>query len=364
MSLESAPHRIIVLEGDGIGPEVLRAAIEVLKKIARIRQLDIRLESYPVGGQALEQEGVPLPDRVLEACRTGGIILLGAVGDSRFDHIEPARRPEQALLRLRRELGLYCNLRPVKPWSSLLDSSPLRRSIVLGTDLMIVRELTGGLYFGEPRGQRGQGKHREGFNTMRYSAVEIERIAQKAFELAAARRRKVTSVDKANVLETSRLWREVVGEVGAAWPDVTLEHMLVDNCAMQIVARPSRFDVVLTENLFGDILSDEAAIITGSIGLLPSASLGGSASSETALYEPVHGSAPDIAGKDQANPLAAIGCVALLLRHSLGEEEAARAVEQAVERVLERGHRTADLLTGGGPAVGTREMTRRILEEL
>jgi 3-isopropylmalate dehydrogenase len=331
--------RIAVLAGDGIGPEVVAQALKALH--AASKRFDFRFEAIdgPVGGASIDRHGVPLTRETLEACRAADAVLFGAIGGPRWDALPGDRRPEAALLALRRELGAFANLRPARVPDALAGASTLKPEIVRGVDLMIVRELTGGIYFGAPRGiDAGRA-----FNTMVYTADEIRRVARVAFELAAARRRRVTSVDKANVLETSRLWRQVVSDEARAHPEVALDHILVDNCALQLVREPRRFDVILTENLFGDILSDEAAALVGSIGMLPSASIGG----KTGLYEPVHGSAPDLAGRDAANPVGAILSVAMMLRWSLRRADAADAIERAVERVLESGPRTADL---GGTA--------------
>jgi 3-isopropylmalate dehydrogenase len=363
--------RIVVLPGDGIGPEIVAAARELLDALGEF-SYDERL----MGGCSIDAHGTALTDEVLEACRESDAVLLGAVGGPKWDTTDPdAQRPEQGLLGLRKGMGLYANLRPVRPSPALVGASPLREERIAGTDLLVVRELTGGIYFGDS-GREGDSAH----DTCEYSAEEIERIARTAFEAArrraesSGRRPKVTSVDKANVLETSRLWREVVGNVAADYSDVELEHLLVDNAAMQLVSRPADFDVVLAENLFGDILSDEAAMLTGSLGMLPSASLG--ADGEPGLFEPVHGSAPDIAGKGVANPLATFLSVAMLLRHGLGRGEDAARIEAAVDAVLERGLRTPDLASGtvAQPPlsdrpleereVGTAEMTSAVLEEL
>jgi 3-isopropylmalate dehydrogenase len=345
--------KVVVLAGDGIGPEVVDQARRVVEVAAAADGLSITWEDHIVGGAAIDAFGKPLPDGVLEACRASDAVLLGAVGGPKWDSTDPgAPRPEQALLALRAGLGLFANLRPVKPFPALYDASPLRRERIEGTDLLVVRELTGGLYFGD-QGRNGD----TAFDTCVYSREEIRRVAEWAFQAAKTRRGKVTSVDKANILETSRLWREVVGEVAADHPDITLEHMLVDNAAMQLVSRPSDFDVVVTENMFGDILSDEAAMITGSIGLLPSASLG---SSGPGLYEPVHGSAPDITGQGIANPIATCLSAAMMLRHSLDAPGAATSIEQAVERALEAGDRSRDL----GGNLGTVAIGDRLISHL
>jgi 3-isopropylmalate dehydrogenase len=336
---------IVTLPGDGIGPEIMAAAVDLLRAIG-----DFDLDEQPIGGASIDAHGVALTDGVLEACRRSDAVLLAAVGGPRWDTTDPTRpRPEQGLLAIRKELGLFANLRPVKASSSLLATSPLRPERIEGTDLLVVRELTGGIYFGD-RGRRDG----SAFDTCAYTTEEIERIAEVAFRFA---RRKVTSVDKANVLETSRLWRETVEGVAARHPQVPLEHLLVDNAAMQLVSRPAEFDVIVTENMFGDILSDEAAMLTGSIGMLPSASVGGAG---PGLFEPVHGSAPDIAGTGAANPLAMFGSVAMMLRYGLGREADAAAVESAVERALAEGLRTRDL---GGDAT-TAEATRAVLANL
>jgi len=339
--------RIVTLPGDGIGPEVLAAALEVLEHVAP----DLTYEVHAIGGAAIDTYGTALPEETLAACKAADGVLLAAVGGPKWDTTDPgAPRPEQGLLALRHALGLYANLRPVRPLPALYDASPLKREIIDRTDLLVVRELTGGIYFGEKA--RADGRARD---VCEYGEDEIERIARTAFKAARSR---VTSVDKANVLETSRLWREVVSRVHSTeFPHVALEHLLVDNAAMQLIAAPRHFDVILTENMFGDILSDEAAMLTGSIGLLPSASLGADG---PGLFEPVHGSAPDIAGRGVANPLAMILSAALLLRHGLGDQAAAARIESAVDRALEAGLRTGDL---GGTAT-TAEATRAVLEEL
>ncbi len=345
-------RRIVLLPGDGIGPEVIAEAAQVLREAAASEGVRLDLVEHAVGGAAIDRDGAPLPKPTLAAARGADAVLLGAVGSQRHDRLPRDQRPEQALLGLRKELGVFANLRPVRLHPALIGASPLRPEIVGGTDLVIVRELTGGLYFGTPRGLEGTGEGRRARNTMTYSAGEIRRIARVAFETARGRKRQVTSVDKANILETSQLWREVVEETAKGYPDVRLDHLYVDNAAMQLVARPADFDVILTENLFGDILSDEAAMLAGGIGMLPSASLG----EGPGLYEPVHGSAPDIAGRGIANPLAAILSAALLLRHSLHLPEAAARIEAAVDRVLHDGARTTDLARGGEKKLSTSEM--------
>jgi len=332
-------YRIAVLAGDGIGPEVTAEAVKVLKAIEGVLGVTFRFQIGLVGGCALDQTASPLPAETISVCNNSHAVLLGAVGGPQWDSKRPELRPEQGLLQLRQRLGLYVNLRPVRVLDSLAGISALKADRVRGTDLVIVRELMGGIYFGNPRGIFSKNGERLGLNTEIYREHEVERVAHRAFQLARLRRRKVTSVDKANVLESSRLWREVVTRVARSYPDVELHHMYVDNCAMQLIDKPTSFDVILTTNMFGDILSDEAAMLTGSIGLLPSASLG----EHSALYEPIHGSAPDIAGRNRANPIAAIASVALMLRYTLRMETAAAAIETAIERILKRGVRTADL---------------------
>ncbi len=348
---------ILLLPGDGIGPEVVAAAADVLRAVARRFGHDFELPEAIIGAAALRKNLPPLPDDTLTAARSANAILLGAVGDPAFDRGPSSGRPEAALLGIRKALGLYANLRPARVWPGLEAAGPLKPEVLAGTDMLVVRELTGGLYYGEPRGIAADNS--SAHNTMRYSRHEIERIARRAFDAARLRRRRVTSVDKANVLETSRLWRQVVTEVAAEYSDVTLDHMLVDSCAMRIALAPSSFDVIVTENMFGDILSDEAGAIVGSLGLLPSASLG----EGTGLFEPVHGSAPDIAGKNIANPIGAIASAAMLLRHALNLESEADAVDAAIERTLAKGLRTADLAQGG-PSVGTAAMANAVVAEI
>ena len=345
---------LLLLPGDGVGPEVTAAAARVLRAVATRFGHQLSLREEAIGGAALRQGLDPLPQETLRAAQNADAILLGAVGDPAFDSGSSSARPETALLQIRRELDLYANLRPARVWPGLENAGPLKQDILAGTDMLVVRELTGGLYYGEPRAEEPSGA----YNTMRYTRGEIERIARVAFDAARVRRRHVTSVDKANVLETSRLWRRVVNEVAAGYPDIKVTHMYVDACAMRIALSPSSFDVVLTENLFGDILSDEAGAIVGSLGLLPSASLGNG----PGLFEPVHGSAPDIAGKDVANPIGAIASVAMLLREGLGLDEEAAAVEGAIAAVIANGMRTRDLTARR--AVRCSEMARAIASEL
>jgi 3-isopropylmalate dehydrogenase len=344
-------YKIAILPGDGIGPEVTAEAVKVLKAVEDVVGPRFRFHSGLIGGSALNATAVPLPAETISISNNATAILLGAVGGPEWDSKRPEIRPEQGLLQLRQRMGLYVNLRPAKVLDSLVGLSALRPERVRGTDLLIVRELMGGIYFGNPRGIFAKNGERLGINTEIYREHEVERVAHRAFQLARLRRRKVTSVDKANVLETSRLWRDVVARIGRSYADVELEHLYVDNCAMKLIDEPTRFDVILASNMFGDILSDEAASLTGSIGLLPSASLG----ERTALYEPVHGSAPDIAGRNRANPVAAIASAALMLRYSCRMENEAGAIEAAIETVLKRGVRTPDM-PGRKRAVTTRRM--------
>jgi 3-isopropylmalate dehydrogenase len=357
--------RVLVLAGDGIGPEVTREAVRVLRRVAERFRHELVLQEGLIGGEAIRRTGSPLPEATLQAALTADATLLGAVGLPEFDNAPPDQRPEKGLLGIRKALGVFANLRPVRAYPRLLDASPLKNDRVQGTDLVIVRELTGGLYYGTPRGIFGSGPEERAVNSMVYTRAEIERIAHVAFRLARNRRRKLASVDKSNVLEVSQLWRRVVSEVATQYPDVELEHILVDNCAMQLVLNPRRFDVVLTENMFGDILSDEAAVLAGSIGMLPSASLGGQRPSGAwvGLYEPVHGSAPDIAGQNRANPLGAVGSVAAMLEYSFGLKEEAAAVNRAIETVLEKGVVTADLRPAGKPAT-TSEVGDALIAEI
>lgn len=360
-------YQIVTLPGDGVGPEVVAAALAVLDETAALHGFSVTREQQLIGGASIDANGVALTDDVLAACRAADAVLLGAVGGPRWDDPRAAVRPEQGLLGLRKNLGFYANLRPVHVIDALAQFSTMREEVIVGTDFVTVRELTGGLYFGQPQGRNGEPPQRSAVDTCSYTEAEVERVARVAFDLARQRRRRVCSVDKQNVLATSRLWREVVTEVGRDYPDVTLTHMLVDTCAMQLVRDPRQFDVIVTENLFGDILSDEAAMIAGSMGMLPSASLGDAVSQDgrrLGLYEPVHGSAPDIAGKGIANPLAAILSVAMMLRISLGEALAAEAIEKAVDDAIELGARTRDLDADDDRALGTRAMTERVLELL
>lgn len=345
-------YRIAVLPGDGIGPEVVAEGVKVLRVIESLYDVQFALQEGIVGGAAIDATGNPLPDTTLELCQASDAVLFGAVGGPRWDELPQEQRPERGLLRLRQALDLYANLRPARLYSALADASTLRPEVVSGIDLLVVRELVSGIYFGEPRGIKVQGEGEFGFNTMTYSSEEIRRVAQLAFELARKRRCKVTSVDKANVLEVSTLWRREVTELAGAFSDVSLDHMFVDNCAMQLVREPKQFDVIVTGNLFGDILSDEAAMLTGSIGMLPSASIG----TDGAMYEPVHGSAPDIAGQGKANPIATINSVGMMLQFSFDRSEAAQHLDKAVETVLNKGFRTPDIMRQGCTEVSTSEM--------
>ena len=353
--------KIAVLPGDGVGTEVIAEALKVLAALRR-EGLAFEMEQASVGGAAYDTSGDPLPDATLELAKKADAILFGAVGDPRYDALPREKRPEQAILRLRKELGLFANLRPASVFPELADASTLRPEVVAGLDILIVRELTGDIYFGQPRGIRKvEGGMREGFDTMRYTDEEIRRIAHAGFRAARKRKRKLCSVDKANVLETSQLWREVVSAVGTEYAEVELVHMYVDNAAMQLLKNPGQFDVIVTGNMFGDILSDEASMLTGSIGMLPSASLD---EKGKGLYEPIHGSAPDIAGKNLANPLAAILSAAMMLRYSFDQDRVAVRVEGAVKKVLAQGYRTADIFRQGTRRVGTREMGDAVVAAL
>ena len=354
--------KITVLPGDGIGPEVMQEAVRVLRAVGDLYGHDFDFEERLIGGAAIKHSGTPLPTKTLDACLDSDAVLLGAVGAPEHDNLPPEQRPEAGLLALRKGLGAYANLRPAVAYEAIADCSPLRAEVIKGADILVVRELLGGLYFGEPRGFNAGKVRSSGFNTMRYSIEEVERVARVAFQAAITRRRKVTSVDKANVLETSQLWREVVTRVALGYPEVTLEHLYVDACAMHLMMTPQRFDVILTENLFGDILSDEAAVIAGSLGMLASASIGG----DVDLYEPVHGSAPDIAGRGIANPLGMIASAALLLRHTANLEQEAQDIEAAIRVVLDAGYRTPDLHRGSRSkyVAKTSEMASFVIDAL
>jgi 3-isopropylmalate dehydrogenase len=356
-----ATHKIALLGGDGIGQEVTPEARRVLEVVGKATGVSFEFEPALIGGAAIAAAGEPLPPSTLKLCEESDAILFGAVGGPKWDHLPQEQKPERGLLGLRKELDLFANLRPARCFPMLVDASPLKRSVVEGTDIMVIRELTGGLYFGEPRGREefADGGARA-VNTMAYTSREIERVARAAFDVAMKRKKRLASVDKANVLVVSQLWREVVTRVAKDYPQEQLEHLLVDNCAMALVHKPTHFDTIVTENTFGDILSDEAAILAGSMGMLPSASLGASGG----LYEPVHGTAPDIAGQGVANPIAAILSAAMLLRYSLDKGADADRIDAAVLRVLEQGHRTRDIVGAGVKICGTREMGDLISTEV
>jgi 3-isopropylmalate dehydrogenase len=370
------PYKIAALPGDGIGQEVVPQALRVLEVISKKHHLEFKFVEAAVGGQAIDRYGVPLPDESLEIARSSDAVLLGAVGGPKWEDLDYSIRPERALLKLREELGLFANLRPAKLFPMLADASTLKRDVIEGIDLLVVRELTGGIYFGRPKGIKKYRGGEKGVNTEVYTTKEISRIARIGFEAAQKRRKRLTSVDKANVLESSELWRRIVTELHHDYPDVELSHMYVDNCAMQLIRNPKQFDVILTTNMFGDILSDEAAQLTGSIGMLPSASLGKAHRSRRAkahqtqgqmrrgMYEPVHGSAPDIGGQDKANPIATILSAAMMLKYSFGLDKASEEIESAVLRVLEQGYRTGDIMSAGMKCVSTREMGEHILSEI
>ncbi|RKL65609.1 3-isopropylmalate dehydrogenase [Salipaludibacillus neizhouensis] len=349
--------KIVLLPGDGIGPEVIQSAQAVLEAISEEFKHTFTFETHSIGGNAIDEYDTPLPDETTKACHQADAVLLGAVGGPKWDQNPSHLRPEKGLLGIRKALDLFANLRPIQGFDNLLHASPLKEEVVKGSDLLIVRELTGGLYFGTPSERRNNGQ--SVVDTLAYDRSEIERIVEKAFESAQIRRKHLTSVDKANVLESSKLWREVVEEKKANYPEVTVEHMLVDNAAMKLITDPKHFDVIVTENMFGDILSDEASVLTGSLGMLPSASM---RSDDFGLYEPVHGSAPDIAGLGIANPLAMILSTALMLRHSFHLENEAVLVEKAVEDVLDRKFHTADLSVINGQKVGTEKMTNLVVD--
>ncbi|WP_102345362.1 3-isopropylmalate dehydrogenase [Bacillus sp. Marseille-P3661] len=354
--------KIAVLPGDGIGKEIVTGAISVLEVIAEKFGHTFKFDFARIGGEAIDQDQTPLPAETVQKCKSSDAILLGAVGGPKWDQNPPEMRPEKGLLAIRKELGLFANLRPVQAFSSLADASTLKREVIENVDLMIVRELTGGIYFGAPRERRVDENGKQmAVDTMTYTNEEIERIIRKGFELAAVRNKKLTSVDKANVLETSRVWREIAIEVAKDYPEVELEHMLVDNAAMQLIRNPKQFDVMVTENMFGDILSDEASMLTGSLGMLPSASL---SAEGPGLYEPCHGSAPDIAGQNKANPLATILSAAMMLKYSFNLLKEGDIIEQAVQQVLEKGHRTADLAAGTDTVLSTDQMVEQVINEI
>ncbi len=353
--------KIAVLKGDGIGPEIVDSALEVLQTIASKYGINYELKEGLIGGIAIDKTGNPLPEDTIETCKNSDAVFLGAVGGPKWDNLPTHQKPEKGLLGIRKALDLYANLRPAKVFDALIDSSPLKNEIVKGTDLMVVRELSADVYYGEPRGIKTlENGERYGFNTMSYKESEIKRVVKKAFEIAKIRRKKLTSVDKANVLEVSGLWRDIVNKEHKNYPDIELEHLYVDNCAMQLVNRPASFDTIVTGNIFGDILSDEAGVVQGSLGMLPSASLG----DRYALYEPIHGSAPDIAGKGIANPIATILSLAMMFKYTFKRDDISQNIEDAVDMALLEGARTADIYRDAGFKVGTKEMTNVIIKNL
>ena len=354
-------HRVVLLPGDGIGPEITAVTRQLLDVVADRNGFQLDFDEQLIGGAAIDATGEPLPDKTLDACRSADAVLMAAIGSPRFDTLPREKRPESGLLALRSGMSLFANLRPVKIVPALIDASSLKPDVIDGVDLMVVRELTGGIYFGQPKGRVETDGDERGFNTMTYSASEVDRIARVAFELARERRGRLCSVDKANVLDVSQLWRDRVDAMAPSYGDVEVSHLYVDNAAMQLVRAPRQFDVLLTGNLFGDILSDEAAMLTGSIGMLPSASLG---SDGPGLFEPVHGSAPDIAGEDKANPMAMVLSAAMMLRIGLKQKAAADALEQAVDRVLAAGFRTGDLMAEGCTALGCQAMGEELRKAL
>ena len=354
-------HRVVLLPGDGIGPEITAVTRQLLDVVADRHGFQLDFDDQLIGGAAIDATGEPLPDKTLDACRSADAVLMAAIGSPRFDTLPREKRPESGLLALRSGLNLFANLRPVKIVPALIEASSLKAEVIQGVDLMVVRELTGGIYFGQPKGRVEADGEERGFNTMTYSASEVDRIARVAFELARERGGRLCSVDKANVLDVSQLWRDRVDAMAPSYADVEVSHLYVDNAAMQLVRAPRQFDVLLTGNLFGDILSDEAAMLTGSIGMLPSASLG---SDGPGLFEPVHGSAPDIAGEDKANPMAMVLSAAMMLRIGLKQKAAADALEQAVDRVLAAGFRTGDLMAEGCTPLGCKAMGEELLKAL
>ncbi|MCC7203188.1 MAG: 3-isopropylmalate dehydrogenase [Nitrospirae bacterium] len=353
-------YKIAVFPGDGIGKEIVPQALRVIEKVSDKFGINIKTDEALIGGSAIDKYGIPLPDDALSIALNSDAVLLGAVGGPKWEGLDYSIRPERALLGLREKLGLYGNLRPVKLFSALADASTLKREVIDGIDILVIRELTGGIYFGKPRGVEKYEGGEKGINTEVYTTPEIERIARLAFEVARGRRKKVCSVDKANVLESSELWRRIVSDIHKGYKDVELSHMYVDNCSMQLIRNPRQFDVILTTNMFGDILSDEAAMLTGSIGMLPSASIGG----KVAIYEPIHGSAPDIAGKEKANPIATILSAGMMFRYSFKIDEGYSIIDDAVTRVLDKGYRTPDIYYPGNRAAGTKEITDLILNEI
>ncbi len=360
--MQQQQYRITLLPGDGIGPEIITVAVDVLKAIAQQLNLNFDFQEAPIGGAAIDKTGNPLPEETLAICRNSDAVLLAAIGGYKWDTLPSNQRPERGLLGLRAGLGLFANLRPAKILPQLINASSLKREVVEGVDIMVVRELTGGIYFGQPKGifatETGE---KRGVNTMAYSESEIDRIGRVAFETAQKRKGQLCSVDKANVLEVSQLWRDRITQLAPEYPNVALSHMYVDNCAMQLLRWPKQFDTIVTGNLFGDILSDAAAMLTGSIGMLPSASLG---SSGPGVYEPVHGSAPDIAGQDKANPIAQVLSAAMMLRYGLNQPQAADKIETAVLQVLDQGYRTGDIMSEGMTLVGCRAMGEVLLKAL
>ncbi len=348
--------KITMLPGDGIGPEISKSAVDLIKVIAERYNLTIEFSQQLVGGASIDEYGEPLTDAVLEECYSANAVLLGAVGGEKWENLEHQKKPEAGLLKLRKSLGLYANIRPAKIYPAFIDASSLKADVLSGTDFVVLRELTGGIYFGEPRGY----DESRGWNTMSYTKEEVDRIVHMAFGMAKERKGKLTSVDKANVLEVSQFWRSRVNEIKEKYPEVTIEHMYVDNASMQIVRMPTQFDVIVTSNMFGDIVSDIAGMITGSLGMLPSASLG----DRYALYEPVHGSAPDIAGKDMANPIAMLSSVAMMFNHSFQMTQAAEIIEKAIERTLELGYRTQDIYSEGKELVSCTRMSDIILQNV
>ncbi len=362
----SATHKIAILPGDGIGPEIMEQAIKVLKAFEQKFNTRFELTYAPMGGAGIDAEGVPLPASTLKLAQESDAVLMGSVGDFKYDNLDPKIRPEQGLLQIRKALGLYANLRPVKGYKCLEHVSTLKADVVNGIDVMVIRELTGGIYFGQPRAREGEGALEKAYDTLIYTQPEIERIARIGFEMALSRRKNLVSVDKANVLASSQLWRDVVNTVAKDYPGVELSHMYVDNAAMQLILNPKQFDVILTENMFGDILSDEASMLTGSLGMLPSASLGQKKANgqRNALYEPSHGSAPQFAGQNKVNPIATILSLSMMLEYSFGYAKEAAQINRAIEQVLEAGYRTFDIMGTGATEVGTDEMGDRIATAL
>lgn len=352
-------NKIAVLPGDGIGPEVVREALGLLEVVGKKYGFNFELEEGVLGGAAIDKRGMPFPQETKELVLRSDAVFLGSVGGPKWDVVPAQIRPEKGLLEIRKTMGLYANLRPVKAWHQLLHQSPLKNERIKGVDLLVVRELIGGAYFGK-RGQEALGEEMKAFDTIEYSSSEIRRIVKVGFELAAKRKGKLTSVDKANVLDTSRLWRKIADEEAQNYPQVSLNHLYVDNCAMQLCLNPAQFDVIVTENMFGDILSDEASVLGASLGMMASASIG----EGPALYEPAHGTAPDIAGQDKANPLATFLSLALMLRISFDQEEAAAAIEKAIDAVLSKGLRTGDIWSEGTELVGTKSMGHAVIEEI